>query len=144
MATRRRRTTRQKSTFSLPKIRLPDVGSDVARSLVGISLLVLAAVTLIAFLPGEGSVTTWFQQTVGPWFGTLRWLLPFLLLATGWYIEWGPGKAPGSGWGLTLLGVVIAYIGLLGRPRSSRRRGRAAAPAVGSSGRSWPTACPTS
>jgi S-DNA-T family DNA segregation ATPase FtsK/SpoIIIE len=114
MATRRRRTSRKKGTFGLPKIRLPDVGSDVARSLVGISLLVLAAVTLIAFLPGEGSVTTWFQQTVGPWFGTLRWLLPFLLLATGWYIEWGPGKAPGSGWGLTLLGTVIAYLGLLG------------------------------
>ena len=115
MATRRRRSTRRKSTFSLPKIRLPNVGSDVARSLIGISLLVLAAVTLIATAtPGEGSVTTWFQQTVGPWFGTLRWLLPFLLLATGWYLEWGPGKAPGSGWGLTLLGVVIAYIGLLG------------------------------
>ncbi|HET9755443.1 MAG TPA: hypothetical protein VFP66_02985, partial [Candidatus Limnocylindrales bacterium] len=114
MATRRRRSTRRKSTLGLPKIRLPDIGRDVARSLVGISLLVLAAVTLIAFLPGEGSVTTWFQQTVGPWFGTLRWLLPFLLLATGWYIEWGPGKAPGSGWGLTLLGVVIAYAGLLG------------------------------
>jgi S-DNA-T family DNA segregation ATPase FtsK/SpoIIIE len=114
VATRRRRTTRKKGTFGLPKIQLPDVGRDVARSLVGISLLVLAAVTLIAFLPGEGSVTTWFQQTVGPWFGTLRWLLPFLLLATGWYIEWGPGKAPGSGWGLTLLGTVIAYVGLLG------------------------------
>jgi S-DNA-T family DNA segregation ATPase FtsK/SpoIIIE len=114
VATRRRRTTRKKGTFGLPKIQLPDVGRDVARSLVGISLLVLAAVTLIAFLPGEGSVTTWFQQTVGPWFGSLRWLLPFLLLATGWYIEWGPGKAPGSGWGLTLLGVVIAYLGLLG------------------------------
>jgi S-DNA-T family DNA segregation ATPase FtsK/SpoIIIE len=114
VATRRRRTTRRKSTFSLPKINLPDVGRDVTRSLVGISLLVLAAVTLIAFLPGEGSVTTWFQETVGPWFGTLRWLLPFLLLATGWYIEWGPGKAPGSGWGLTLLGTVIAYVGLLG------------------------------
>jgi DNA segregation ATPase FtsK/SpoIIIE, S-DNA-T family len=114
VATRRRRSTRRKRTLSLPKIRLPDVGSDVARSLVGISLLVLAAVTLIAFLPGEGSVTTWFKETVGPWFGTLRWLLPFLLLATGWYIEWGPGKAPGSGWGLTLLGVVIAYVGLLG------------------------------
>ena len=93
---------------------MPDVGREVARSLVGIALLGLAAVTLIAFLPGEGTVTTWFRDTFAPWFGSLRWLLPFLLLATGWYIEWGPGKAPGSGWGLTLLGVAIAYLGLLG------------------------------
>jgi S-DNA-T family DNA segregation ATPase FtsK/SpoIIIE len=115
MATRRRRQARRKrSGFGLPSFRLPDVGQEVARSLIGITLLVLAAVTLIAFLPGEGSVTTWFRDTVGPWFGTLRWLLPFLLLGTGWYIEWGPGKSPGSGWGLTLSGVVIAYVGLLG------------------------------
>jgi S-DNA-T family DNA segregation ATPase FtsK/SpoIIIE len=78
------------------------------------TLLVLGAVTLIAFLPGDGSLTTWFRDTVGPWFGTLRWALPFVLLAAGWYIEWGPGKTPGSGWGLTLLGVAIAYLGVLG------------------------------
>jgi S-DNA-T family DNA segregation ATPase FtsK/SpoIIIE len=129
VATRRRRSSRRRSS-GLPSFRLPDVGREVARSLVGISLLVLGAVTLIAFLPGEGSVTTWFRDTVGPWFGSLRWLLPFLLLATGWYIEWGPGKAPGSGWGLTLLGVVVAYVGLLGTASVFKP----AAPPVGAGG----------
>jgi S-DNA-T family DNA segregation ATPase FtsK/SpoIIIE len=114
VARRRRAARRRRSGFDLGRFRLPDVGADVARSLVGITLLVLAAVTLIAFLPGNGSLTTWFREVVGPWFGSLRWLLPLLLLATGWYIEWGPGKAPGSGWGLTLLGTAIAYGGLLG------------------------------
>jgi S-DNA-T family DNA segregation ATPase FtsK/SpoIIIE len=114
VARRRRAARRRRSGFDLGRFRLPDVGADVARSLAGMTLLVLAAVSLIAFLPGNGSVTAWFRDTVGPWFGSLRWLLPFLLLATGWYVEWGPGKAPGSGWGLTLLGAAIAYVGLLG------------------------------
>ena len=130
MARRRRAARRRRTGFNLGSFRLPEVGQDVARSLVGITLLVLAAVTLIAFLPGEGSVTTWFREVVGPWFGSLRWLLPFLLLATGWYIEWGPGKAPGSGWGLTLLGVAIAYAGLLGAASVARP----AAPPVGAGG----------
>src|SRR5882672_4733936 len=111
---RRRAARRRRSSLKLPSIRLPDVGRDVARSLVGMAMLVLGAMTLIAFLPGDGTVTTWFQNTVGPWFGTLRWLLPFVLLASGWYIEWGPGKVPNSGWGLTLIGIVVAYVGLLG------------------------------
>ncbi len=117
MATRQRRrrpARRRRSGFNLGSLQLPDVGKDVARSLVGMTLLVLGAVTLIAFLPGDGSLTTWFREVVGPWFGTLRWALPFVLLAAGWYLEWGPGKTPGSGWGLTLLGIVIAYLGLLG------------------------------
>ena len=41
-------------------------------------------------------------------------MLPFLLLGAGWYIEWGPGKRPNSGWGLTLVGIAIAYVGFLG------------------------------
>jgi len=130
VARRRRAARRRRGGFDLGRFRLPDVGADVARSLVGITLLVLAAVALIAFLPGDGSVTRWFRDTIGPWFGSLRWLLPFLLLATGWYIEWGPGKAPGSGWGLTLLGVAIAYAGLLGAASVVRP----AAPTFGAGG----------
>ena len=59
----------------------------------------LGAVTLIAFLPGEGSVTTWFRETVGPWFGTLRWLLPFLLARHRLVHRVGPGQGAGVGLG---------------------------------------------
>ena len=45
MATRRRRPTRQarrkRGSMGLPSFRLPDVGKDVARSLVGMAMLVL-------------------------------------------------------------------------------------------------------
>jgi S-DNA-T family DNA segregation ATPase FtsK/SpoIIIE len=115
MATRRRRQARKRGSI-LGGLGLPPISPEVSRSLFGITLLVLGAVTLLAFLPGAGqaTLTQWFQSTVGPWFGSLRWLLPILLLVTGWYVEWGPGKAPGSGWGLTAAGVALAYVGLLG------------------------------
>jgi S-DNA-T family DNA segregation ATPase FtsK/SpoIIIE len=116
MATRRRRSSRRRGGLNLPRIRLPAIGSDVTRSVVGLSLLLLGVMTLIALMPGgdQGSLFKWFTDTFAPWFGSLRWLLPFLFIAAGWYIEWGPGRRPNSGWGLTLLGVAIAYAGLLG------------------------------
>ena len=41
--------------------------------------------TLIALiLPGEGALTSWWRDAFAPWFGTMRWLLPFLLLVAGW------------------------------------------------------------
>jgi hypothetical protein len=87
----------------------------VVRSLVGIFLLGLGAVTLIALLlPGQGSLTDWWSSVSGPFFGTGRWLLPFVLLISGWYVEWGPGKEPGAPWGRTLLGIAMAYVGILG------------------------------
>lgn len=88
---------------------------DVVRSLVGLTLLALGAVTLIALLlPGEGSLTDWWISISGPFFGTGRWLLPFVLLLSGWYVEWGPGRTPGAPWGRTLAGIALAYVGFLG------------------------------
>ena len=118
MATRRRsapRRTRRRSGFAFPGITLPPVNPEVARSIIGIILLVLGAVTLIALvLPGQGRLTDWWIGSVGPWFGSLRWLLPFLLLGGGWYLEWGPGTRPQSGWGVTIVGLIVAYVASLG------------------------------
>jgi DNA segregation ATPase FtsK/SpoIIIE, S-DNA-T family len=120
VATRRRSTPRRtsrsrKRSSGLPSFNIPPINPEVARSLVGLVLLVLGAVTLIALvLQGQGALTQWWIGTVGPWFGSLRWLLPFLLLTAGWYLEWGPGRRPSSGWGGTLIGTALAYVGLLG------------------------------
>jgi S-DNA-T family DNA segregation ATPase FtsK/SpoIIIE len=117
MATRRRATPRRsrRRGLSLPRITLPTVAPEIARSIVGIILLVLGVFTLVALvLPGQGNLTDWWIGSVGPWFGSLRWLLPFLLLGAGWYVEWGPGRQVASGWGLTIVGIVVAYLGLLG------------------------------
>ncbi len=111
----RRTRTRRRTGPGLPGIAFPAVGPEVARSIVGICFLVLGAVTLIALaLPGQGALTDWWRDSIAPWFETGRWLLPFLLLGAGWYLEWGPGKRPNSGWGATLSGVALAYVGFLG------------------------------
>ena len=78
-------------------------------------MMALGAITLIALLlPGEGALTDWWRDSIAPWFETGRWLLPFLLLAGGWWIAAGPGKKAGSGWGMTLGGLAIAYVAGLG------------------------------
>ena len=122
MATRRRTTTsrqatprRRRRSRGLADITLPKINPELARSIVGISFLLLGAVTLIALLlPGEGQLTDWWRDSIAPWFETGRWLLPFLLLAAGWYLEWGPGRKPNSGWGATVIGIAIAFVGFLG------------------------------
>jgi S-DNA-T family DNA segregation ATPase FtsK/SpoIIIE len=119
MATRRKRPAsprprRRRGAPSLPPI-LPPIPPDVARSIFGVVLLVLGAVTLIALaLPGQGRLTDLWRDSIAPWFQTGRWLLPFLLLGAGWYVEWGPGRRPNSGWGLTVFGLAIAFTGFLG------------------------------
>jgi S-DNA-T family DNA segregation ATPase FtsK/SpoIIIE len=102
------------------------------RSIIGLTLLVLGAMTLIALiLPGQGALTSWWRDVFAPWFGTMRWLLPFFLLVAGWWLEWGPGTRPGSGWGITLLGLAITYAGIVGAAEvlgvSGGRVGRALA-----------------
>ena len=120
MATRRRTTARKtpatRPSRARPKSALSRrLTPEVVRSIIGLTLLVLGAMTLIALLPrGEGTLTNWWTDVFAPWFGTMRWLAPFMLLLAGWWLEWGPGTRPNSGWGITLLGLAITYIGIAG------------------------------
>ncbi len=101
--------TRRRPTYAAPTV---DVAPEVIRSIVGIVLMVLGAILLIGLiLPGKGVLTDWIRDIFAPWFGTGRYLLPFLLLALGIYVERVGRRA---GWGWTLLGVAIAFVGLLG------------------------------
>ena len=123
MATRRRPAAR-KTPARPSRARKANTWStritpEVVRSIIGLVLLVLGAMTLIALMPrgeggGQGTLTSWWTDVFAPWFGTMRWLLPFMLLLAGWWLEWGPGTRPGSGWGITLLGLSITYAGIVG------------------------------
>jgi S-DNA-T family DNA segregation ATPase FtsK/SpoIIIE len=108
-STRSSSRTRRRPTYSAPSV---DVAPEVVRSIVGIVLMVLGAILLIGLLlPGKGVLTDWIRDIFAPWFGTGRYLLPFLLLALGIYVERVGRRA---GWGWTLLGVTVAFVGLLG------------------------------
>ncbi|HET7169679.1 MAG TPA: DNA translocase FtsK 4TM domain-containing protein [Candidatus Limnocylindrales bacterium] len=120
MATRRRtsparsasRSTRRRSSAGGFTSRFTP---EVVRSIVGTILMALGAITLIALiLPGEGKLTDLWRDSIAPWFEAGRWLLPFLLLGGGWYVAAGPGKRPGSGWGMTLAGLALTYVASLG------------------------------
>jgi S-DNA-T family DNA segregation ATPase FtsK/SpoIIIE len=125
MATRRRSTTRAPTRRTAARSRRrgrvgwPSLGAgwrlspEVVRSLVGVTLLSLGAVTLIALaLPGEGTLTTWWRNVFAPWFGTGRWALPFALLAAGVYVE--RARATDGAWRLTLVGAGLAFAAGLG------------------------------
>ena len=96
--------------LSGPRVQL---SPDVARSLVGIVLLATGAVTLIALaLPGQGRLTDLWRDWIAPWFGSGRWLLPFVLLAAGIYVE--RARTRSGGWETRLAGATIAFLAVLG------------------------------
>src|SRR6476661_4978014 len=113
-ATRSTSTARKRPTAGTSRSSSgPQVSPDVARSLVGIAILVVGVITLVALtLPGEGRLTDWWRNAVAPWLGTGRWVLPPLLIVGGIYVQ--QAKGVGARWGVALLGAAVAYVCLLG------------------------------
>ncbi len=87
--------------------RLPRLSPDVTRSLVAVVMMVVGAVLLVGLvLPGRGGLTDMMVRWIAPWFGSLRWLLPAILIGMGVLLERGRY----AGWGRALLGVTIAFV----------------------------------
>jgi DNA segregation ATPase FtsK/SpoIIIE, S-DNA-T family len=104
---RRRTPARRKRAARLP---LPP---HIARSLVGLSLLVLGAVTLIALLlPEAGILNRYVTEVLRPAFGQGAWLLAVLLIVAGAFVERAPKVGPG--WGITAVGGLVVFLGGLG------------------------------
>jgi DNA segregation ATPase FtsK/SpoIIIE, S-DNA-T family len=117
-SSRTTRTTRSARSRSTSKTRqgsrqLFRIAPSTARSLVGVVLLVVGAVTLIALmLPAGGVLNRYVAEWLQPAFGQGAWLLPLLLLVAGVFVERAPSV--GNGWGVTAVGGLVTFVGALG------------------------------
>jgi DNA segregation ATPase FtsK/SpoIIIE, S-DNA-T family len=122
MATRQRAGASTKPTNSRrrtskaadrPAPRGPLIPPHVARSLFGLLLLVVGAVTLVALLfPSSGALTRYVEDWLRPSFGQGAWLLALLLLVAGAVVERGSGV--GRDWSVASVGALIVFMSGLG------------------------------
>ncbi len=79
------------------------------RSLVGLVLLVLGAVTVVALIiPGSGVLGRLVDDWLRPAFGQGAWLLAILLVVAGIVVERGSSVA--NGWSVAALGALITFV----------------------------------
>jgi DNA segregation ATPase FtsK/SpoIIIE, S-DNA-T family len=101
----RRTAARRGGGFQLPP--------QIWRSLLGLLLLVIGAVTLVALLlPQAGILNRYVADVLRPAFGQGAWLLAVLLIVAGAFVERAPKI--GNGWSVTAVGGVVVFIGGLG------------------------------
>jgi S-DNA-T family DNA segregation ATPase FtsK/SpoIIIE len=85
----------------------------VARSLIGLLLLVIGAVTLIALIfPQAGVFNRYVQELLRPVVGQGAWLLALLLIVAGVLVE-RPSRV-GYGSSLAIVGGILTFAGGLG------------------------------
>ncbi len=88
------------------------VDGEIFRQILGLLMLLVGISLLIGLFVQGGQLTDLERNAVAPWFGTVRWLLPFVLLLLGYYLERAQGQH--WDWELTILGSTTAYGSLLG------------------------------
>jgi hypothetical protein len=79
---------------------------------LGAIFLILGVTVLIGLTIRGGQLTDLELKQIAPWFGSMRWLLPFLLLPLGYYLERANGEH--WDWQLTVLGAAVAYVAAVG------------------------------
>jgi S-DNA-T family DNA segregation ATPase FtsK/SpoIIIE len=112
MADRRRYRTNSRSRQSPRRSgggrRAIQISPQVARSLLGLLLLVLGAVTLVALLfPAQGLLSGYVDNVLRPNFGVGAWLLALLLIVAGLFVE--RSTSVGAGWAVTAIGGLVVF-----------------------------------
>ena len=103
-------STRRKPSPSSPRIaRGPLIEPGTLRSIVGIVLIVLGAITLASlFLAGQGVFGEFVRNVLRPWFGQGAWLLGVLLIVAGVLVERGTRLQ--RGWVTLTLGGLLVFV----------------------------------
>jgi DNA segregation ATPase FtsK/SpoIIIE-like protein len=99
-------TRRRRASFNF------NISPDVRRWILALILQLIGVTFLIGLFVQGGSLTDLERNTLAPWFGTPRWLLPPLLIVLGYYLEKAHGES--RDWQLTLLGSAVGFVSLLG------------------------------
>jgi DNA segregation ATPase FtsK/SpoIIIE-like protein len=89
-----------------------NVAPDLVRQLLGVLFLILGVTLLIGLTLKGGQLTDLELKQIAPLFGSMRWLLPFLLLPLGYYLERANGEH--WDWQLTVSGTAVAYLAAVG------------------------------
>jgi len=89
-----------------------NVAPDLVRQILGVLFLILGVTILIGLTLKGGQLTELELNLIAPWFGSMRWLLPFLLIPLGYYLERADGEK--WDWQLTLFGAAVAYLAAVG------------------------------
>ena len=90
------------------------IAPDAPRQMIGLALMILGVATGIALLlPGEGKLTDLWRDSIAPWVGSGRRILPFVMLMVGW---WMVNRAKGirADWQLTIFGASVSLCASLG------------------------------
>jgi DNA segregation ATPase FtsK/SpoIIIE, S-DNA-T family len=109
----RRRAGGTSSGASAAARRAIAVSPHVLRSLFGLALIVLGAITLVALLfENQGMLSRYVDDFLRPAFGFGAWLLAILLIVAGVFVERAPRV--GNGWAVTALGGLVLFASGLG------------------------------
>ena len=84
------------------------VAPDLIRQVLGVGFLILGVTILIGLTLKGGQLTDLELKQIAPYFGSMRWLLPFILIPLGYYLERANGEH--WDWQLTVLGSAVAYV----------------------------------
>jgi len=108
------RTSTGRTSTPRRRTKRAHIPPDAIRVVVGLICMLLGVATLIALLlPSQGRLTDTWRDSIAPWVGFGRWLLPFLLLALGWWMV-ERAKSVRGDWELTSAGAIVGFVAGLG------------------------------